>query len=117
MGEGLGLTRFVVGLGLGLVLGLQQVVGGLGLWTGGLGGGLDLVLGLVVLGQGLERGEGGLVRLEGLKGRKKGLGSVGLLGRVDDLNLVLEVLRWGLWGHVVDVVDLRSAGVVVGLLD
>lgn len=117
MGEGLGLTLFVVGLGLRLVLGLQQVVRGLGLWTGGLGGRLDLVLRLVVLGQGLECGEGGLVWLEGLKGRKKGLRSVGLLGRVDDLNLVLEVLwRW-LWGHVVDMVDLRCAGVVVGLLD
>lgn len=48
VGEGLGLTRavalFVVGrLGLWLVLGLQQVMGGLRLWTGGLGGGLDLM--------------------------------------------------------------------------
>lgn len=42
---------------------------------------------------------------------------MGLLGRVDDMNLVLEVLRRWLWGHVVDVVDLRCAGVVVGLLD
>lgn len=42
---------------------------------------------------------------------------MGLLRRVDDVNLVLEVLRRGLWGHVVDVVDLRCAGVVVGLLD
>lgn len=32
------------------------------------------------------------------------------------MNLVLVVLRGRLWGHVVDVVDLRGAGVVVGLL-
>lgn len=42
---------------------------------------------------------------------------VGLLGRVDDMNLVLVVLRRGLRGHMVDVVDLRCAGVMVGLLD
>lgn len=42
---------------------------------------------------------------------------MGLLGRVDDMDLVLEVLwRW-LWGNVMNVVDLRCAGVVVGLLD
>lgn len=42
---------------------------------------------------------------------------MGLLGRVDNMDLVLEVLwRW-LWGDVVNVVDLRGAGVVVGLLD
>ena len=75
------------------------------------------MLGLVVLGQRLESGEGGLVWLEGLKGGEKGLRPVGLLGRVDDMNLVLVVLWRGLWGHVVDVVDLRRAGVVVGLLD
>lgn len=75
------------------------------------------MLGLVVLGQRLESGEGGLVWLEGLKGGEKRLRPVGLLRRVDDVNLVLEVLRRGLWGHVVDVVDLRCAGVVVGLLD
>lgn len=40
-----------------------------------------------------------------------------LLGRVDDVNLVLVVLRRWLWGHVMDVVDLRSAGMVVRLLD
>lgn len=57
------------------------------------------------------------MRLEGLKGGEKRLGPVGLLGRVDDMNLVLVVLRRGLWGHVVDMVDLRGAGVVVGLLD
>lgn len=40
-----------------------------------------------------------------------------LMGRVDDMNLVLEVLwRW-LWDHVVDVMDLGCAGVMVGLLD
>lgn len=33
------------------------------------------------------------------------------------MNLVLEVLWRGLWGHVVDVMDLRCAGVVMGLLD
>lgn len=69
------------------------------------------------MGKRLESGEAGLRGLEGLKGRKKRLGAVGLLWRVDDMNLVLEVLRRGLWGHVVDVVDLRCAGVVVGLLD
>ena len=42
---------------------------------------------------------------------------MGLLRRVDDMNLVLEVLRRGLWGYVVDVVNLRCARVVVGLLD
>lgn len=57
------------------------------------------------------------MRLERLKGREKGLRPVGLLGRVDDMNLVLVVLWRGLWGHMVDVVDLRCAGVVVGLLD
>ena len=45
--------------------------------------------------------------LEGLKGRKKRLGPVGLLRRVDHMNLVLVVLRRGLWGYVVDVVNLR----------
>lgn len=40
-----------------------------------------------------------------------------LMGRVDDMNLVLEVLRGRLWDHVVDVMDLRCAGVMVGLLD
>lgn len=75
--------------------------------------------GLVVVGQRLESGHGGLVRLEGLKGGEEGLRlrPVGLLGRVDDMNLVLVVLRRGLWGHMVDVVDLRCARVVVGLLD
>lgn len=75
------------------------------------------MLGLVLLGKRLESGQGGLVWLEGLKGGEKGLRPMGLLGRVDDMNLVLEVLRRWLWGHVVDVVDLRCAGVVVGLLD
>lgn len=75
------------------------------------------MLGLVVLRQRLESGEGGLVWLKGLKGGEKGLRPVGLLGRVDDMNLVLVVLRRGLWRHMVDVVDLRCAGVVVGLLD
>lgn len=40
-----------------------------------------------------------------------------LLGRVDDVDLVLEVLWRRLWGDVMDVVDLRCARVVVGLLD
>lgn len=40
-----------------------------------------------------------------------------LMGRVDDMNLVLEVLRGWLWDHVVDVMDLWVAGVMVGLLD
>lgn len=71
----------------------------------------------MVLGQRLERGEGGLVWLERLKGGKKRLRPVGLLGRVDYMNLVLVVLRRWLWGHMVDVVDLRCAGVVMGLLD
>lgn len=75
------------------------------------------MLGLVLLGKRLERGEGRLVGLEGLKGGEKGLRSMRLLGRMDDMNLVLEVLRRWLWGHVMDVVDLRCAGVVVGLLD
>lgn len=55
--------------------------------------------------------------LEGLKRRKERLGPMGLLGWVNDMNLVLVILRRGLWGHVVNVVDLRCAGVVVGLLD
>lgn len=55
--------------------------------------------------------------LEGLEGGEKGLGPVRLLGRVDNVNLVLVILRRRLWGHVVDVVDLGRAGVVVGLLD
>lgn len=93
------------------------MMGGLGLWTGGLGGGLDLVWGLVWLGQRLESGKGGLVWLEGLKGGEKGLGPVGLLRRVDNMDLVLEVLRRWLRGNVMDLVDLRCAGVVVGLLD
>lgn len=42
---------------------------------------------------------------------------MGLLGRVDDMDLVLDVLRGWLWGDVMDVVDLRCARVVVGLLD
>lgn len=42
---------------------------------------------------------------------------MGLLGRVDNMDLVLEVLWRGLWGDVMNVVDLRCAGVVVGLLD
>lgn len=75
------------------------------------------MLRLVVLGQGLESGEGGLVGLKGLEGGQKRLRSVGLLGRVDDMNLVLVVLRRGLRSHVVDVLDLGCAGVVVGLLD
>lgn len=41
---------------------------------------------------------------------------MGLLRRVDDMNLVLVILRQWLWGHVVDVVDLRCARVMVGLL-
>lgn len=74
------------------------------------------MLGLMVLGQRLESGEGGLMWLERLKGGEERLRPVWLLGRVDDMNLVLVVLWRGLWGHVVDVVDLRCAGVVVGLL-
>lgn len=65
------------------------------------------MLWLVVLGQWLERGEGERVRLERLKGGKKRLGPVGLLGRVDYMDLGLVILRKWLWGHVVDVVDLR----------
>lgn len=65
----------------------------------------------------LESGERRLVWLQGLKGREQRLGPVGLLRRVDNVDLVLEVLRGGLWGHVMNVVDLRGAGVVVGLLD
>lgn len=68
----------------------------------------------MVLGERLESGENGL---EGLKGGEKGLGSMGLLGRVDNMNLVLAVLRRGLWSHVADVVNLRCARVVVGLMD
>lgn len=72
---------------------------------------------MVLLGKRLERGEGRLVWLEGLKGGEKGLRPMRLLGRMDDMNLVLEVLwRW-LWSHVVDVVDLRCTGVVMCLLD
>lgn len=67
-----------------------------------------------MLGQRLEGGEGGL---EGLKGGEKWLGPVWLLGRMDNVNLVLVVLRRGLWDHVVDVVDLRRTGMVVGLLN
>jgi len=74
------------------------------------------VLRLGVLGKRLEGGESGLVWLKGLKSGKKWLGPVGLLRRMDDMDLVLVVLRRGLWGHVVDVVDLRCAGMVVGLL-
>lgn len=33
------------------------------------------------------------------------------------MDLVLEVLWRRLWGYVVNVVDLRCAGVMVGLLD
>lgn len=33
------------------------------------------------------------------------------------MNLVLVVLRRWLWGYVVDVVDLRCAGMVVRLLN
>lgn len=33
------------------------------------------------------------------------------------MNLVLVILRRWLWGHVVDVVDLRCGRVVMGLLD
>lgn len=51
--------------------------------------------------------------LERLKCGKKRLRPVGLLGRMDYVNLVLVVLRRWLWCHVV---DLRRAGVVVGLL-
>lgn len=40
-----------------------------------------------------------------------------LMGRVYDMNLVLGVLGGWLRNHVVDVMDLRCAGVVVGLLD
>lgn len=40
-----------------------------------------------------------------------------LMGRVDDMNLVLEVLWGWLWDHVVDVMYLRCAGVMVSLLD
>lgn len=75
------------------------------------------MLGLVVLRQGLESGEGGLVGLEGLEGGEQGLRSVRLLWGVNDVNLVLVVLWRGLWGDVVDVMNLRGAGVVVGLLD
>lgn len=75
------------------------------------------MLGLMLLGKGLESRESGLVWLEGLKGREKGLRPVRLLWRVNYMYLVLEVLRRWLWGHVVDVVNLRCAGVVVGLLD
>lgn len=57
------------------------------------------------------------MRLEGLKGGEKGLRPVWLLWRVDDMNLVLVILRRWLWGHVVDVVNLLCGGVVVGLLD
>lgn len=67
--------------------------------------------------QRLEGGKRRLVWLQGLKGGEQRLGPVGLLGRVDDVDLVLEVLWGRLWGDVVDVVDLRRAGVVVGLLD
>lgn len=57
--------------------------------------------------------------LKGLEGGEEWLGPVGLLalGRVDEVDLVLVVLRRGLGGHVADVVDLRGGGVVVGLLD
>lgn len=55
--------------------------------------------------------------LDRLKGREKGLWSVRLVGRMDDMNLVLDVLWWGLWDYVVDVLDLRCAGVMVSLLD
>lgn len=75
------------------------------------------MLGMVLLGKRLERGEGRLVWLEGLKGGEKGLRPMRLLGRMDDVNLVLEVLRRWLRSHVVDVVDLRCTGVVMGLLD
>lgn len=116
MGEGLRLTLglLVVRLGLWLLLGLQEVVRGLRMWTSRLGGGLDLLLRLVELRQRLEGGEGGL---EGLKGGEKRLGPVWLLGRMDKVNLVLVVLRRGLWDHVVDVVDLRCTGMMVGLLN
>lgn len=67
-----------------------------------------------MLGQRLEGGEAGL---EGLKGGEQGLGPVWLLGRMNNVNLVLVVLRRGLWDHVVDVVDLRCTGKMVGLLD
>lgn len=55
--------------------------------------------------------------LQGLKGGEQRLGPMGLLGRVDNVDLVLEVLWGWLWGDVVNVVDLRCARVVVGLLD
>ena len=80
---------------------------GLGLWTSRLAGGLALVLRLVVLGERLEGGEGGLVGLEGLEGGEKWLGSMGLLGRMYNMDLVLVILRRRLRGHVEDVVDLR----------
>lgn len=55
--------------------------------------------------------------LDRLKGREKRLWSVRLVGRMDDMNLVLYILWWGLWDYVVDVLDLRSAGVMVSLLN
>lgn len=67
-----------------------------------------------MLGQRLEGGEAGL---EGLECGEQWLGPVWLLGRMNDVNLVLIVLKRGLWDHVVDVVDLRCAGMMVGLLD
>lgn len=55
--------------------------------------------------------------LKGLKSREKWLGPMRLLGWMDDMNLVLVVLREGLWGHVVDVMYLRRTGMMVGLLN
>lgn len=55
--------------------------------------------------------------LDRLKGREKGLWCVGLVGRMDDMNLVLGILWWRLWDYVVDVLDLSCAGVMVSLLD
>lgn len=40
-----------------------------------------------------------------------------MLRRMDYVNLVLVVLRRRLRGHVVDVVDVRGAGVLVSLLN